>query len=113
MQEIQACPVCGNTHLHEFLRTRDYHYTQEEFALKRCEACTLIMTSPRPDNEKLAGYYTSPEYLSHASRLTSLIGRDYDLARHFTIQSTVKLVEGSQKPETELYVDRGTGEFIF
>lgn len=113
MQEIQACPVCGNTHLHEFLRTRDYHYTQEEFALKRCEACTLIMTSPRPDNEKLAGYYTSPEYLSHASRPTSLIGRVYNLARHFTIQRKVKLVEGSQKPGTLLDFGCGTGEFLF
>lgn len=112
MQEIESCPICGNAHLKEFLRTRDYHYTQEEFSLKRCAQCSLVVTSPRPDNERLLHYYGSPEYLSHSARPTSLVGHVYRFARRFTIKRKVDLLGRFQQKGTILDFGCGTGEFL-
>ncbi len=112
MQEIEVCPVCGNMNLHEFLRTRDFHFTQEEFSLKRCAQCSFIMTSPRPDNEKLPYYYSSADYLSHSAGSKGILGNVYRLARHFTVKKKTALIRRFQKPGTLLDFGCGTGEFL-
>jgi 2-polyprenyl-3-methyl-5-hydroxy-6-metoxy-1,4-benzoquinol methylase len=112
MQEIDACPICGSTPLHEFIRTRDYHFTQEEFSLKQCGQCSLIMTSPRPDNDHLSHYYDSPEYLSHAAKPTNLLGHAYRFVRHFTVRNKVALLRRFQEPGTLLDFGCGTAEFL-
>jgi 2-polyprenyl-3-methyl-5-hydroxy-6-metoxy-1,4-benzoquinol methylase len=112
MPEITACPICGSTQLYELLRTRDYHYTQEEFPLKRCEQCSFIMTSPRPDIDDLPRYYSSPEYLSHTEKSNTLIARAYRFVRHFTIRNKEKLVRNYQVPATLLDFGCGTGDFL-
>lgn len=112
MLDIKVCPNCGSTQISEFLRTHDYHYTQETFLLKRCGQCTLIMTSPRPDNEELGHYYTSPEYLSHSAKSTNVLSRAYRFARHFTIKKKIALVARFQKAGTLLDFGSGTGEFL-
>jgi 2-polyprenyl-3-methyl-5-hydroxy-6-metoxy-1,4-benzoquinol methylase len=112
MQEVTACPICGSSQLYELLRTRDYHYTQEEFPLKRCEQCSFIMTSPRPDDHQLVRYYDSPEYLSHAARSKTLFAQAYRFARHFTIRNKERLVRQYQRPGTLLDYGCGTGDFL-
>lgn len=112
MQEIEGCPICGSTQRSPFLHTRDFHYSQEEFTLQRCQQCALIMTSPQPEKEKLPFYYSSPDYLSHSSTATHLIGRLYRLARQFTIRRKAALVARFQEPGTLLDFGCGTGEFL-
>lgn len=112
MQDINTCPICGSTQLYTLLRTRDYHYTQEEFPLKRCQECSLTMTTPRPEDNDLARYYNSPEYLSHNARPTTLFALAYRLARHFTIRNKEKLLRKYQQQGTLLDFGCGTGDFL-
>ena len=112
MLEVTACPICGGHRLSHYLETRDYHLTNEEFILKRCEDCDLIVTSPRPDTEWLMGYYASDDYISHTSSATNLVSQAYLLARRYTLRHKLGLVEQFAPKGRLLDFGCGTGEFL-
>lgn len=112
MHEVTACPICGGTRLSHYLETRDYHLTHEVFALKRCEDCSLILTSPRPETKRLIEYYASDDYISHTSAGTNLLNQAYLLARRYTLRRKLGLVERFAPKGRILDFGCGTGEFL-
>lgn len=96
----------------EYLRTRDYHLTNAVFMLQRCDACGLILTSPRPADADLAAYYASSDYVSHTSRGTNPINRAYLIARRYTLRRKIALVESFAPAGKILDFGCGTGEFL-
>jgi len=58
-QIFEACPVCGQVGAREFLRSRDrFHGRQENYALVRCPACSLVWLSDPPRPEEMHRHYT-------------------------------------------------------
>lgn len=112
MQEIKSCPVCEGSELSQHLSCKDYTVSHETFNLLKCKDCELLITSPRPETDKLGEYYKSEDYISHTSNANSLIDKVYLIARKYTLNKKLKLISRYYKPGKLLDYGCGTGEFI-
>ena len=115
MIEIHRCPVCeGNTFI-PFISSLDHSISREMFTLIKCKDCELVMTSPRPSNDQLDKYYTSPAYTSHISTPNNIIDKIYLRARNFTLNWKLSLIKKyAPTPAEKRLFDFGcgTGEFL-
>ncbi|HET6541051.1 MAG TPA: class I SAM-dependent methyltransferase [Chryseolinea sp.] len=115
MIEIHRCPICdGNTFI-PFTSILDHSISREKFTLNKCRNCELLITSPRPSNNQLDKYYTSPAYTSHISTAKNIIDKVYLTARNFTLKWKLSLIEKNtfDTSEKKLFdFGCGTGEFL-
>lgn len=109
---LHSCPSCGSKNLINFLTTKDYFFTQEEFNLDKCENCLLVFTNPIPTPDTLNSYYETENYLSHNSKNNSLLDIVYRTARYLNIRNKYKLVKKYQHPANVLDIGSGTGELL-
>ena len=61
---INACPVCGSTHLKRVMTCTDFYASGEQFELYSCEDCGFTFTQGVPVEAEIGKYYcllyTSP-----------------------------------------------------
>lgn len=114
MISLSQCPACGATHWKEYLQCKDHTVSQETFSLKECSNCHLVVTDPRPENDRLGDYYLSGDYISHNDKPTSITDRIYVVARSFALKRKIKLIEQfhNSKNKTLLDYGCGTGHFL-
>ncbi len=115
MIEIDRCPVCDGRAFVPFITCQDYSISREIFPIVRCIGCDLLITSPRPSNDQLGKYYTSPAYTSHISTAKNIIDKIYLTARQFTLKWKLSLLEKTTPTSTQKSVldfGCGTGEFL-
>jgi SAM-dependent methyltransferase len=113
MTEVKICPACGSKIFHPFLNCVDHSISKEAFTLNVCSYCSLVVTSPRPDESSLGKYYLSESYISHTSKPASLIDRLYLLSRQFTLRKKLKLITTpSLHSKSVLDYGCGTGDFL-
>lgn len=106
------CPGCESNDFSEFMTTRDYFLTQEEFKLARCNSCDLVFTNPIPSIADLPAYYDSPDYLSHKISKFSPTGFIYNQLREINLKGKFKLISKFKKTGKILDIGQGTGEFL-
>lgn len=114
MTTITSCPVCEGHAFTAFQSCIDYTVSQETFYLVSCTTCGFVMTSPRPTDERLGNYYLSEKYISHTNKAASVIDKVYLLARNYTLQWKLNLVNAATSPRQKKILDYGcgTGEFL-
>lgn len=112
MTEITHCPICSSTNFSTHLNAIDYTVSKESFAIKRCNACDFLFTSPRPELSVLGSYYQSEDYISHSDTSKGLISKLYKIARSFTLDRKYRLVSPYCKGMPLLDVGSGTGAFL-
>jgi 2-polyprenyl-3-methyl-5-hydroxy-6-metoxy-1,4-benzoquinol methylase len=112
MVAVSSCPVCGNTDLKNLLHCIDYTVSHETFDIRQCTNCLLAITTPRPEDEKLAHYYVSDEYISHSGKSSGGIGFLYGLARTFSLNWKKKIIHKFSPKGKLLDFGCGTGEFL-
>lgn len=112
MITVELCPVCKQTDFKEHLSCKDYTVSHETFLIKICKVCGLGITSPRPGNEDLSGYYQSDDYISHSGNSSGIIGSLYLIARKFTLRWKKSLIENYYQTGNLLDYGCGTGEFL-
>jgi 2-polyprenyl-3-methyl-5-hydroxy-6-metoxy-1,4-benzoquinol methylase len=110
--KLARCPVCDSDDISNELTAVDHLVTLEEFSIESCRQCGLRFTNPRPDEDKLAGYYDSEEYISHSNEGFSLVNGLYKIARTFTLRKKLKLIDRLSDNKHLLDVGCGTGHFI-
>ena len=110
--KLDHCPVCHNHNINHVLTAEDFLVTREKFQIYSCQNCGLRFTNPRPNDDQLAGYYDSDEYISHSNEGSSLINGLYKIARTFTLRRKRKLIESLSQSKRLLDVGCGTGHFI-
>lgn len=112
MIEIHSCPVCGAAEWQFIFTVPDHSISKEEFRIKKCTACSFMVTSPRPDEDKLGQYYKSENYISHSGKGNSVVNLLYLQARKYSLNWKLNLIK-QLKPEGSLLdVGCGTGEFL-
>lgn len=109
---IHSCPICGNKQFDNYLETKDYFFTKEDFTLSKCSGCDFVLTNPIPELSKLSKYYESPDYLSHTVNKFSLKGFVYDKIRDINIRNKFKLVSRYKQKGNILDIGQGTGELL-
>jgi len=115
MIEINRCPVCDGRAFLPFITCQDYSISREIFPIIRCKDCGLLITSPRPSNDELGSYYTSPAYTSHINTAKNIIDKIYFRARQFTLRWKLSLLENTipiSFQKNLLDFGCGTGEFL-
>jgi len=116
------------------LTCKDFTVTNEDFLLLKDESLDLLITSPQPKLEDLGKYYESSNYISHTDSSKSILDKVYQIAKNYTIDRKVRMVneiekiEGRRKtgkvenginpktkdkrPKTILDIGCGTGDFL-
>ncbi len=111
-EKLSECPSCGHKEFHNYLITKDYSISQEDFCIVQCNACQLLFTNPRPTVEHLAKYYEAKDYISHSNSGKSIINLIYKLVRTYTLRQKVKLISKFQTRGHLLDYGCGTGHFL-
>jgi len=112
MTELISCPYCSSKEINRVLKSKDYFLTKEEFNIDHCRTCNIKFTNPKPFEQDIAKYYESIDYVSHGTKKRSLIDRLYTIARRFTINRKIKLIQGIKSEGTVLDYGCGTGDFL-
>lgn len=110
--KLDHCPVCNSKNIIHLLTAEDYLVSRNKFQVDSCQDCELRFTNPRPDDDKLASYYDSEEYISHSDDDNTLVGKLYKIARSFALKRKRKLIEKLSANKQLLDMGCGTGYFI-
>jgi 2-polyprenyl-3-methyl-5-hydroxy-6-metoxy-1,4-benzoquinol methylase len=113
MTETGSCLVCGSTDLAVLFTARDPLVSGDNFVLKRCNACGFTFTANPPDEEDIAKFYVSEDYISHSDKKQSLTDHVYHLARNYMLRKKYNLVCKVSGRETGSLVDIGSGTGYF
>lgn len=112
MKKLDTCPVCQSENILKTLDVKDYFLSQEHFSIWKCLNCDLLFTNPRPENENLAKYYDSPDYLSHDTEDNGAIGKLYSFLREINIRRKYKIIRALHDTGKILDIGCGTGELL-
>ncbi|MDT0553618.1 class I SAM-dependent methyltransferase [Urechidicola vernalis] len=100
----------------DILRCKDFTVSGEEFDLIYDETLEMLVTSPQPSVEKLAGYYESDDYISHTDSSKSIFDRVYQVVKKYALRSKIILVGknsvGTEVSKSLLDIGCGTGDFL-
>jgi len=111
-EKLEKCPLCQSEKFSNFIICKDHLLTGESFAITKCNDCSFLFTNPRPLAENISRYYQSKEYISHADKATNLTNTVYKIARHFTLNQKVSLINTLSDQKTILDYGCGTGDFL-
>ena len=103
------CPVCSSADIKNVLQVKDYTVSGELFTIAECRSCTLRFTQDVPDENTIAPYYKSENYISHTNTAKGLINRLYHFVRKKTIVAKRKMIERNTGIKTGKMLDVGSG----
>ena len=109
-KQILRCPICSSNDITEYLTTKDFFFTQEEFSITKCAKCELVFTNPVPT--ELGKYYETTDYLSHNTNENGVMGKIYSALREINIKRKYKLVTNYTPQGAILDIGCGTGELL-
>jgi 2-polyprenyl-3-methyl-5-hydroxy-6-metoxy-1,4-benzoquinol methylase len=112
MYSYSECPVCKNKEFSPFLSCADHTVSHEQFEIVACNSCGFKFTNPRPNNEDLASYYQSEDYISHSNTKKGIISQLYHKVRKRTLKQKLQLVSKHVSRGTILDYGCGTGAFV-
>ncbi|MCF4100644.1 class I SAM-dependent methyltransferase [Gillisia sp. M10.2A] len=102
-----------NTQKTHFLTCRDFTVSGEKFDLLLDVEKEMLVTSPKPDLEKLPEYYRSESYISHTDSKSSFTDKLYHLVKERMLLKKLKWIN-KKNPEKGSLLDigAGTGDFL-
>ena len=103
------CPVCDSPAIKNVLQVKDHTVSGELFTVAECQSCTLRFTQDVPDENTIAPYYKSEDYISHTNTSKGFINRLYHSVRERTIARKRKLVEAGTALRKGKILDVGSG----
>jgi 2-polyprenyl-3-methyl-5-hydroxy-6-metoxy-1,4-benzoquinol methylase len=86
--------------------------SHESFKITKCNNCNFLFTNPRPDLQHIGSYYKSDQYISHTDKSNNLTNSLYKIARIFTLNQKLKLVNSMVDEKSILDFGCGTGDFL-
>jgi 2-polyprenyl-3-methyl-5-hydroxy-6-metoxy-1,4-benzoquinol methylase len=96
-----------------FLTLKDYSVSKETFDLYEDEALDMLITFPQPDENNLARYYESADYISHTDSKRSLFEKAYHFVKNIALKNKLDLINSLQPNKGRILdIGAGTGEFL-
>ncbi|MGI6341874.1 MAG: class I SAM-dependent methyltransferase [Bacteroidales bacterium] len=112
MKTIENCPICNNDKLSEWLKTKDYFLTNEEFVITQCDDCGFKFTNPQPEEENLYKYYETENYISHSQKNQSgVISKLYNFVKIFNTKNKYRTIKKYSDKGSLLDIGAGNGYF--
>jgi 2-polyprenyl-3-methyl-5-hydroxy-6-metoxy-1,4-benzoquinol methylase len=107
------CPVCNSRNIDPLLTVKDYSVSKEEFVIWQCRECSLRFTQDVPDEDSIAPYYQSPDYISHSNTSKGLLNQLYQRVRKLTLaQKATLLAQHTKQKGNVLDIGAGIGIFL-
>ena len=110
---INACPVCGCTHLKRVMTCTDFYASGEQFELYSCDGCSFTFTQGVPVEAEIGKYYETPDYISHTDTRKGAMNNIYHYVRSYMLGSKARLVAREAHRKTGRLLDIGTGTGYF
>lgn len=112
MIEVKDCPVCGANSFRKVFKAPYFRGDGKLFTIKECESCNFWITSPRPSDDELGGYYETGEYISHNDKKEGLVDHLYHAVRKISLKRKLALInEVNGRVGSLLDFGAGTGHF--
>lgn len=111
-EKIKNCPICNSSSFTDLFQCKDQTASKESFPLIKCNQCSLVITSPRPDENSIGKYYESSDYISHSGNSRSLFDRIYFIARSIALRNKKKLISRYFNSGKLLDYGCGAGSFL-
>ncbi|WP_455586085.1 class I SAM-dependent methyltransferase [Bacteroides sp.] len=110
---INACPLCGGTHLKRAMTCTDFYASGEQFDVLSCEDCGFTFTQDVPVEAEIGRYYETPDYISHSDTKKGAMNTLYHQVRKYMLGKKARLVvkESHRKQGRLLDIGTGTGYF--
>jgi len=112
MKLPEKCIVCNSTEFDEFLKTKDFFLTQEDFSIYSCPSCGYKFTHPVPAPEIIGNYYKSTDYVSHSDTKKGLFFKLYHFIKKYNLRKKQKLIFTYKTSGNILDYGCGTGDFL-
>ncbi|MDD4609338.1 MAG: class I SAM-dependent methyltransferase [Bacteroidaceae bacterium] len=109
----RICPLCQGEKLLKQVTCVDHYVTGESFALLKCERCGFIFTDDAPDEDHIAPYYATANYISHSDTSAGCMNSLYHAARQLNLRRKFKLLQRHSKTQKGNLLDIGTGTGYF
>ena len=110
---INACPICGSTHLKHTMTCTDFYASGERFELFTCEDCGFTFTQGVPVEAEIGRYYETPEYISHTDTRKGAMNTVYHYVRSYMLGCKARLVAKEAHRTSGRLLDIGTGTGYF
>lgn len=99
--------------MQHYLTCEDHLLSGEKFDLLYQSEYDLLVTSPKPDHNKLPEYYKSNAYISHTDSSKTWFDKAYQWAKQLMLKKKCALLEKYHKEKgTILDLGSGTGDFL-
>jgi 2-polyprenyl-3-methyl-5-hydroxy-6-metoxy-1,4-benzoquinol methylase len=109
---IKNCPICNSSSFTDLFQCKDQTASKESFPLIKCNQCSLVITSPRPDENSIGKYYESIDYISHSKNSRGILDRIYFIARSIALRNKKKLISRYFNSGKLLDYGCGAGSFL-
>lgn len=113
MTDVMSCPACGNSDFKYLFSAADHLSSGEDFSVRKCTVCGLLVTANPPDEKDIGRYYISEDYISHSDKKQNFTEHLYHLARKFMLTRKRRLVERVTGLSSGRLVDIGSGTGYF
>ncbi|MEO0075735.1 MAG: class I SAM-dependent methyltransferase [candidate division WOR-3 bacterium] len=111
MKFLKSCPICKSNNVFEYLKTKDYHFSNNTFFIYKCNHCFTLFTNPQPDTGDLDFFYDFPGYISHY-RKKSIFTFLYHFIQNLMFNYKYCIIKNIIKKGSLLDIGCGRGEFL-
>lgn len=110
---INACPLCGGTHLKRVMTCTDFYASGEQFDVFSCEDCGFTFTQDVPVEAEIGRYYETPDYISHSDTKKGAMNTLYHQVRKYMLGRKARLIAKESHRKSGRLLDIGTGTGYF
>lgn len=110
---INACPLCGGTHLRRVMTCTDFYASGEQFDVVSCEDCGFTFTQGVPVEAEIGRYYETPDYISHSDTKKGAMNTLYHQVRKYMLGRKARLIVKESHRKSGRLLDIGTGTGYF
>lgn len=110
---INACPLCGGTHLKRVMTCTDFYASGEQFDVVSCEDCGFTFTQGVPVEAEIGRYYETPDYISHSDTKKGAMNTLYHQVRKYMLGKKARLIVKESHRKSGRLLDIGTGTGYF
>ena len=113
MVHHEECPLCSSRRIELKFRCRDHFVSKKEFPVFQCLSCNFSFTQDYPEENQIADFYESEDYISHSDTAKGFSNKLYLFARAIMLQRKRDLVRRitGLREGTILDIGSGTGYF--
>ena len=113
LNTLNQCPICEKSELEDFLKSKDFTFSKEDFTVQRCVSCGFRFTNPIPTEETIGGYYGADNYMSHATQSSKgLMPFVYKRVRNINLNNKLRLLKRYAGNKRLLDIGAGNGFFL-